>query len=71
MQALVKRSQELTASAQDQTNILSMVTKVTNAFDVLVVQTQSDIDIEEYRQVSNNETFFNFFSLLYCILYTK
>jgi len=51
---LIKRSQELTASAQDQTNILSMVTKVTNAFDVLVVQTQSGIEIEEYRQVRDS-----------------
>ena len=51
-QSLVKRSQELTASAQDQTAILSLVTKVTNALDAVIVMTQGDIQIEEYRQVA-------------------
>ncbi|CAK8680332.1 interleukin enhancer-binding factor 2-like [Clavelina lepadiformis] len=52
-QSLVKRSQELTASAQDQTAILSLVTKVTNALDAVIVMTQGDIQIEEYRQVGS------------------
>nr|CAB3256020.1 NF45 protein [Phallusia mammillata] len=54
-QALVKRSQELTASPQNQTMILSMVTKVTNALDSLVVAPPSDFQsqIDEYRQVGS------------------
>ena len=44
----------MTASPQDQTAILSYVTKVTNAFDAIIVQTQTDVQIEEYRQVSSN-----------------
>lgn len=52
-QALVKRSQALTASPQDQTAILSYVTKVTNAFDAIIVQSQTDVQIEEYRQVGS------------------
>ena len=48
----MKKSQALTAPPQDQTAILSFVTKVTNAFDTIIVQAQSDIQIEEYRQVS-------------------
>jgi len=53
LQALVKRSQELTASAQDQTMILSLVTKVTNALDAIVVAPPADLEctIDEYRQV--------------------
>lgn len=54
-QALVKRNQELTASAQDQTTILSQVNQVTTALDSLVVMPPSefDVQIEEYRQVGS------------------
>ena len=61
----MKRSQELTASPQDQTTILSFVTKVTNAFDAIIVQTQTDVQIEEYRQVRDDIESYLLISHLY------
>ncbi|XP_078491461.1 NF45 protein [Ciona intestinalis] len=54
-QALIKRNQELTASPQDQTTVLGLITKCTTALDSLVIlpSTEFEVQIEEYRQVGS------------------
>ena len=53
-QNLVKRNQELSPSAEDQTKLLAQVTKISNVLDALVVSPdeQFEVQIEECRQVS-------------------
>lgn len=54
-QNLVKRNQELSPSAEDQTKLLAQVTKISNVLDALVVSPDEEfeVQIEECRQVGS------------------
>lgn len=54
-QALIKRNQDLTISAEEQSSMLSFVTKICNAVDSIIVSQPAgfDIQIEECRQVGD------------------
>lgn len=53
-QALLKRNQELTPSAQEQGAILNLVTKITDMIDILIVSPDAvELGIEEVRPVGS------------------
>lgn len=53
-QALIKRNQDLSISSEEQSSILSFVTKISNAVDSIIVSQPAgfEVQLEECRQAS-------------------